>query len=56
MRHFSFSVQEIPDEEADNIATVQQAIDYVANSPEGKQKQHIICTWLWSWHPYFRLS
>lgn len=28
--------QEIPDEEADNITTVQQAIDYIAKSPEGK--------------------
>lgn len=26
--------QEIPDEEADNITTVQQAIDYIAKSPE----------------------
>ncbi|SPO20474.1 probable ACP1 - mitochondrial acyl-carrier protein [Ustilago trichophora] len=25
---------EIPDEEADNITTVQQAIDYIAKSPE----------------------
>ncbi|KAJ1029943.1 hypothetical protein NDA16_000857 [Ustilago loliicola] len=28
-----FSI-EIPDEEADNITTVQQAIDYIAKSPE----------------------
>lgn len=26
--------QEIPDEEADNITTVQQAIDYIAKTPE----------------------
>ena len=25
---------EIPDEEADNITTVQQAIDYIAKTPE----------------------
>ncbi|KDN44390.1 DUF1613-domain-containing protein [Tilletiaria anomala UBC 951] len=30
-----FSI-EIPDEEADNIATVQQAIDYIAKSPEAE--------------------
>ena len=29
-----FSI-EIPDEEADNITPVQQAIDYIAKSPEG---------------------
>lgn len=32
-----FSI-EIPDEEADNITTVQQAIDYIAKSPEGKRR------------------
>lgn len=31
-----FSI-EIPDAEADNITTVQQAIDYIAKTPEGKR-------------------
>lgn len=30
-----FSI-EIPDAEADNITTVQQAIDYIAKTPEGE--------------------
>lgn len=28
--------QEIPDAEADNITTVQQAIDYISKTPEGQ--------------------
>jgi acyl carrier protein len=31
-----FSI-EIPDAEADNITTVQEAIDYIAKTPEGEQ-------------------
>jgi len=28
-------LQEIPDADADSIGTMQQAIDYIANTPEG---------------------
>lgn len=32
---------EIPDEEADKITTVGQAIDYIANTPEGEFRQSL---------------
>ncbi|WVQ85018.1 acyl carrier protein [Cryptococcus sp. DSM 104549] len=32
---------EIPDQEADEINSVQQAIDYVANTPEGEKCQDL---------------